>query len=205
MKMKSKNDEVEILDTLRPDLEESEKVYKVRITGRPPGILMHNIEGMMKQMSASSVRKRNQKPTFQEDAENSAYRMKSGELYIPSKAMYGCIVNGGKGAKIGKFGAMGILATIRIFPMQIPLGTNDYEIDVQMAVVQHARIPRARPLIREWTIEFYVVFDSNYMRAEDLESIIKDAGKKVGILDFRPQHRGPYGTFKVESFEEVKS
>ena len=48
--MKSTDVEKEVLEALAPDLEESEKVYRVQIRGRPPGILMHNIEAMMKQL-----------------------------------------------------------------------------------------------------------------------------------------------------------
>jgi hypothetical protein len=204
--MKSTNvDEKEILDTIAPDLWESEKVYRAVIRGRPPGILMHNIEGMMKQLKGGSVRRRNQKPTYEEDAENSAYRMENGELYIPAKAIFGSIVHAGMGMKFGKFAAKSILATIRVFPERIPLGTKDYEIDVQSVVVQHARIPRARPLIKEWSITFYIVFDTNFMKAEDLQTVIHDAGKRVGIHDFRPEHLGQYGQFRLETFEEVKA
>lgn len=202
--MKSKSDEIEILDMLRPDLDESERVYKVRITGRPPGILMHNIDAMMKQLDSSGVRRRNQKPTYKEDAENSAYRMENGELYIPARAIFGSIVGAGRGMKFGKFGAKSILATIRVFPEKIPLGTKEYKLNVQSVVVQHARIPRARPLIEQWSVEFYIVFDTNFMRADDLKTVIHDAGKRVGILDFRPEHLGQYGQFKLEGFEEIE-
>ena len=202
--MKSTNVEKEVLDALAPDLEESEKVYRVQIRGRPPGILMHNIEAMMKQLG-TRTRKINQKPTYEDEAEDAAYRdEKTGELYIPSKAIYGCIVNGGLGIKFGKFGAQRLLVTVRIFPERILLGTKEYEIDVQSVVVNNSRIPRARPLLREWSVEFYVVFDTNFIIPGNLETVIKDAGKRVGILDFRPQHRGQYGTFKLEKFEEVK-
>lgn len=202
--MKSTNAEKEVLEALAPDLEESEKVYRVQIRGRPPGILMHNIEAMMKQLERSKVRRSNQKPTKEEDAEESAYRMESGELYIPAKAIFGSIVRAGMGMKFGKFAAKSILATIRVFPEKIPLGTKEYEIDVQSVVVQHARIPRARPLIREWSVEFFVVFDTHFMKADDLQVVIHDAGKRVGILDFRPEHLGQYGQFRMEKFEEVK-
>lgn len=201
--MKSKNDEAEILDALRPDLEESEKIYRVVIRGRPPGILMNNIEGMMKQLG-TRTRKINQKPTYAEEAEKAAYRdPETGGLYIPSKAIYGCIVNAGMGIKFGKFGAQRLLVTVRVFPERIPLGTKDYEIDVQSVVVNGSRVPRARPLLREWSVEFFIVFDTNFIVPGNLETVLKDAGKRVGILDFRPQHRGQYGTFRLEKFEEV--
>jgi hypothetical protein len=196
--------EMNIINSLRTDIEESERVYRVVIRGRPPGILMNNIEGMMKQLG-TKARKVNQKPTYEEEAERAAYRdPETGKLYIPSKAIYGSIVNAGMGIKFGKFGAQRLLVTIRIFPERILLDTKDYEIDVQSVVVNGSRVPRARPLIREWSVEFFIVFDTNFIVPGNLETVLRDAGKRVGILDFRPQHRGQYGTFRVEEFEEAE-
>ena len=60
--------EMDIINSLRDDIEESERIYRVVIRGRPPGILMNNIEGMMKQLG-TKARKVNQKPTYEEEAE----------------------------------------------------------------------------------------------------------------------------------------
>jgi hypothetical protein len=34
---------------------------------------------------------------------------------------------------------------------------------------------------------------------------LEDAGTRMGLLDYRPQHRGWFGTFVVESFTPVET
>ncbi len=186
------------------DLVESERIAHATITGRPPGILMHamKIEALSRD---KKVRKLSQSRSAEDEAESVAYRMPSGELYVPSDAVYGSIVTAGKAMKIGRLAASPILATIRVFPQMIGLGTEDYEVDQRSVVIQGSRIIRARPLIRKWSISFYVVYDSNLLSRDNLEIALRDAGRRVGILDFRPQHRGQFGTFLVDEFEDVKS
>lgn len=184
------------------DLFESEKMIHARITGRPPGILMHrmNLDLLSREKKARRV---SQNPTEKAEAEASAYRMESGELYIPSDAIYGSIVGAGKAMRFGKMAASQLLATIRVFPQQIPLGTTEYEIDTRSCVIMGSRILRSRPLLRKWSVDFFIVFDSNLIDRGNLEIALRDAGRRVGVLDFRPQHRGQFGTFIIEEFEEV--
>ena len=185
------------------DLIESEKLIMAKITGRPPGILMHrmNTDALSREKRAKRT---SQIPSREDEAEAAAYRMENGELYIPSEALYGAIVNAGKAMRFGRTAASQILATIRIFPQKIPLGTSEYEIDERSAVVMGSRILRARPLLRKWSIEFYIVIDSNLIAPDSLEVALRDAGRRVGILDFRPQHRGQFGTFILDEFGEVE-
>jgi hypothetical protein len=50
---------------------------------------------------------------------------------------------------------------------------------------------------------FYLVYDANSLPEgidKTLKTIIHDAGKRMGLLDFRPQHMGWFGTFRIKSF-----
>jgi hypothetical protein len=38
---------------------------------------------------------------------------------------------------------------------------------------------------------------------DDAQMLLNEAGVSVGIGDFRPEKRGPFGTFLVTSFKEV--
>jgi hypothetical protein len=46
--------------------------------------------------------------------------------------------------------------------------------------------------------------DSKGMSAELVRNLIDDAGSKVGIGDFRPERKGPFGRFKVTSWKIVE-
>jgi len=152
------------------------------------------------------------KYTPEEDAAKSTYlaeidgRM---QLYVPALNVYTMMVqtcgrktipnpDGGKDVN-----AKGVVAgAMRIKPDLIPLGTDQYEIDIRPAVVQRARIPRARAMITDWRLSFDIIYDSEVVLEPNVfREILEEAGFRVGLLDYRPQHMGPFGTFSVESFE----
>lgn len=39
------------------------------------------------------------------------------------------------------------------------------------------------------------------MAEEQVRRVVDDTGSRVGVLDFRPQRRGPFGRFQVVSWK----
>jgi hypothetical protein len=184
------------------DLLPEERAIHVEVKGVAPGLLMNSAKSMLLQVRA---KKRAEIPGPEEDAESRAYRMKDETLCIPSAAFYGTLVNSSAAYRIQKKSAAGLIAgTVRIWPDEISLGTKKYEIDLRPVVVQRNRIVRARPLLKEWAAEFKIVYDSTYgITADLLKKIFTEAGKRIGILDFRPQHRGQFGRFVISQWKEL--
>lgn len=183
---------------------EDEDVSLVSIRGRPPGLLMHNPRSMLS--GAGKSRKKTEIPSPEEEAEQSAYRMKSGELYLPSEAVYGALLRASAFYKSKGFSMKPAVAgSVKVRPLRIPLGTDEYEVDVRTAVVQRSRIIRGRPNLPDWKATFAFVYDPSYgADGEFLSKALKDAGRKVGVLDFRPQTAGPFGTFDIVAWEDIK-
>ncbi len=142
-------------------------------------------------------------PTRQYDdkveAEKVAYRMKSKELYIPSRCVKACFVNGASWSKFGRKSAKPIVAgCTRIEPYEIGLGTKNYVIDKRPVVIQKARIMRARPRLDNWKINFNIVYNANIIKDTTvLNEIFEESGQRIGLLDNRPQKYGENGTFKI--------
>jgi len=70
--------------------------------------------------------------------------------------------------------------------------------------VQRQGILRSRPLLKDWTLDFDLLVSEedvspNYFPT--LRAICEDAGRRVGIGDFRIEKNGPFGKFVVESWE----
>ncbi len=192
-----------VADILSEALED-ESVSLVTIQGRSPGLLMHNPRSMLQ--SAGKSKKRTEIPTPEEEAEIGAYRLPSGELYLPSEAVYGAIVRASGYYKIGRYSAKSAVAgSVKVRPLRIPLGTDEYEVDIRTAVVQRSRIVRARPNLPEWKAPFALVYDPSYGADRKLlYGALQDAGRKVGLLDFRPQTMGPFGTFDILTWDDIK-
>lgn len=146
-----------------------------------------------------------EKKTPEEQAELAAYREVGGKrLYIPSTAMQRALVAGaayskGKGrASLQKPAA----ACLLIDEPYLWLPTNDYQIDVRPVVIPatKGRVLRYRPIIDTWKTEFHLNYDDTLLSAKQVRQIVDDTGKNVGILDFRPEKKGPFGRFIVDSW-----
>jgi len=179
------------------------KEVKVEITGTTP-LLMNNPKGMIEKATKQSSRKTTVQYDPKEEAEKVAYKMDSGELYIPAEAIKGALIGAASYKKIGKFTAKPMIAGgVIITPQKIGLLTKKYDIDLRTVVIQRARVVKARPTLENWKANFTLSYDETLIGdAEIIKIILEDAGKRVGILDFRPAKLGNFGMFKVSSWVE---
>jgi len=180
------------------------KRIEVTIEGTSP-ILMHNIGMMALQEMGKRVKKKTDIPTSENEAEDSAYRMKSGELYIPARAIKMCIINASGWFKVGRTSAKQFIAGgTRIEPIEVPLGTKEYEIDIRPVVIQgRSRVLRSRPTLKEWKATFSIIYNEQiFNETTILKQIVEEAGIRIGLLDNRPQKGGENGTFRVLKWKD---
>ena len=169
-------------------------------------LLMHklNVEDLMQKTKAPVIM-----TDPAEAAERAAYRMPSTELCIEARHIKAAMLGASTWYKIGRKGVGQFIAgCVRIEPIQIGIGTKDYEIDVRPVTIKNGtqknRIPRARPRIDKWKADFDLIYDENiFTDATLLKTILEEAGIRMGLLDFRPQTRGDCGTFKIVKWKEV--
>lgn len=147
-----------------------------------------------------------QKMTPMQQAECAAYRQSnSGELYIPATALWRAIVDGatyvkGKGrSSLQKVAA----ACVLIEPEYLLLGTKDYSLDSRRVVVSATKgaIIRHRPRLDKWRVAFSITYDATLLSVVDVRQIVDNAGSRVGVLDFRPARKGPFGRFQVVKWQ----
>ena len=180
------------------------------------------IEGMtallMNRLNPESLRTKSrmkmEKYSTETDAKNSAYMAEidgKQQLYIPQEAVYSMMIGTAKQYRVGRMPLSSLLAgTMRIEPEKIPLGTDKYIVDERAVVIQNQRVLKGRAKLPTWKAKFQIVYDAKRL-PEGIEAtmnqILDDAGTRMGLLDYRPQHRGWFGTFKVVSFrgEEDKT
>jgi len=174
----------------------SMKEAQVNVEGKTP-LLMHRyplvpIAGLEKMEPA-------------EQAEHAAYRMDSGELYVPGINIQRALIAGaayskGKGrASLQKPAA----ACLLVSPEYIGLGVTEYALDSRAVVIPatKGRIVRHRPRLDEWSIEFLLEFDSELLSNSQVNQIVIDTFQRVGLLDFRPEKKGPFGRGILTGFK----
>jgi len=146
-----------------------------------------------------------EKKTKEEQAEIAAYRDPDGELYVPGvnvqrSLVAAAVYSKGKGrASLQK----PVAACVIVTPERISLGAKEYEIDSRAVVMPSTkgRIVRHRPRLDEWSITFCIEWDETLLTEDQIRRVVDDAGARVGLLDFRPERKGPFGRSIVTSWE----
>lgn len=138
-----------------------------------------------------------------DDIESYVYRMDDGGLAIPGEQLRMAIINAAKfrqDPRSPRKSAMDLFkaGVIVITPLS-PVGkdTWDYEHKCRV-VVQRNGITRTRPALKAgWEVEFDVQINlPEYISAEILNEVAANAGRLLGLGDFRPT----YGRFQVTNF-----
>jgi len=184
------------------------KTLQFTLNGLSP-ILMHNPSGM-KRDAGDMNRKTISSP--EEEAEKSVYKFPDGNLYVPAVAVRNCLLNGAKGYRIGKKGAIAILSgavlmvdeAFSLYRDGKPISDKDYTIDVRRAVVQRQGITRARARIElPWKLECTFGFNETLAGLDHVKTALEAAGQIVGLLDYRVEKKGWFGRFEVAEIEVI--
>ena len=67
-----------------------------------------------------------------------------------------------------------------------------------MVRVGQSTILRTRPIFHDWVIDFSITFDANVMNGAAIIQAANDAGRLVGLCEWRPERGGNFGRFRVE-------
>jgi len=170
-------------------------------------LLMHNPAGMRQGGQETVGRK--VIPTPEEEAEASTYRLPNKDLCVPAVAVRNSILGGCTGLRIGKRAASPIIAGALLpsdlmFPLVNPDGEPfvEYVIDTQRAVVVRQGIMRSRARIdAPWIVAYTFNLNTLGATADAIIATVRAAlatsGPSIGILDYRPQKKGWYGTYEA--------
>lgn len=149
--------------------------------------------------------------TPREQAAQKAYRDNKGNLYLPGPNIFACIIQAGKYHKNGKskvttLKSSLIPAGMAVLEVVLPLNTKDFEVDSRSVVIpaNGARIMRHRPRLDQWKLNFTLEVDEVMFDAAFVRLIVEDAGRKVGLGDYRPDRKGPFGKFAIVGWEIEK-
>lgn len=142
-----------------------------------------------------------------DDLDSYVYRDDEGFLAVPGSYLRGAIVNAAKfrqDPRSPRKSAMDLFkaGVVSLTPFA-SLGVKEWEYVSKMRVtVQRSGITRERPALRSgWKATFVLqVLLPEYISDTFLKEVLEDAGRLVGIGDFRPT----YGRFSVSGFTVLK-
>jgi hypothetical protein len=180
----------------------------IAVTGTVP-ILFHRwsveaVEAQMKGKKGSKVKKT-------DNVESYVYRLPDDGLAIPSEYFRMSLINASKfkqdprsprksAMDIFKAGVACLEPLCRLGPDKEPRTRWDY-MDQRRVMVQRQGITRNRPALNAgWTAEVMMqVLLPEYIPPQFLHEVMTEAGRLVGVGDFRPS----YGRFQITSFQVV--
>lgn len=156
----------------------------------------------------TSVAFRGSKGTPREQAQPKRYADGEGNLYIPGPNIFAAIVAAGTFHKAGKSKITTqktslVPAGVQVEELICPLSTKDWEVDSRSVVIPSTggRIMCHRPRIDEWECTFTLEVDDGMFSPNLVRALVDDAGKKIGLGDYRPARKGPFGRFVVKQWD----
>lgn len=147
-----------------------------------------------------------------EEARKNAYIAADGTFYLSAFAIQNAMASAGSNHK-----QRGSRKSLRfVVPSAVRMTTDtltilngvgaakDFEIDSRPVTIPatKGRIMRHRPRFDQWGMKFNLTVNENLLAPETAHQLLNEAGQSIGIGDFRPEKRGPFGTFRVIKFNE---
>lgn len=149
-----------------------------------------------------------------EEATKHAYIDGQGRFYFSAYSIPACMGNAGAAHK-----QKGSRKTLRfVVPSAVRMAEDtvtilngegpakNFEVDSRPVTIPatKGRIMRHRPRFDEWGARFTLLVNERLLAVETAHQLLTEAGETIGIGDFRPEKRGPFGTFRVVKFYEKK-
>jgi len=142
-----------------------------------------------------------------DDVASYVYRNEDGYICIPGAYLHGAIAGKQGAAKYRQDPRSARKSALDLFKAGVvvltelaSLGSTEWDyLDARRVTVQQSGITRVRPaFLAGWGAEFDLqVLLPEYISPQMLHGVIQDAGRLVGIGDFRPT----YGRFAVTRYE----
>jgi hypothetical protein len=146
------------------------------------------------------------KGTPREQAEKKVYGSPDRPV-LPGPNIFRAIIDAGKFHKAGKSQITTaktslVPAGVALLEIECPITPIAWEVDSR-AVVNPAtggRMMAHRPRFDVWAVSFTLDVDDDMFGEGIVRALVDDAGKKIGLGDFRPSRKGPFGRFKVTAW-----
>jgi hypothetical protein len=189
------------------------KTVAVEIRGITPLLIHRFAEGS----EAETKTRKNEvgnTETPRDKAKKVAYIAQDGTYFFSAFSIPGCMGNAGANHKM-----KGTRKSLRfVVPSAVQVDTEaitilngdgpakDFEVDSRPVTIPatKGRIMRHRPRFDCWGAKFRLLIDDSLLSLDSAHTLLNEAGLTIGIGDFRPEKRGPFGRFRVTSFQELR-
>ncbi len=191
----------------------------VEIQGESPLLCNRFTDEAMEKVArgTSTVTAAGSKGTPRERAEKTLYLGTDGKPMIPGPNVYRSIIDAGRFHKAGKEKITTVKSSL------VPAGiwlrdvecritnpdhdTPSWEVDARRVVnpATSGAMMAYRARFDSWRLKFSLDVDDTMFAESIVRALVDDAGQKIGLGDFRPSRKGPFGRFKVIAWSKEKT
>lgn len=142
-------------------------------------------------------------------------KLVDGKVFHPSRAVTTAMATAGKNHKLKGISARSVaglvpgavIAEDDLWPI-LNADSNaqaPWEVDLRPGKNQNTgqAIACCRPRFEHWRITGVLQVDTTILPITLVQTLLEDAGRRVGIGAFRPECGGPFGRFRVTKFQEI--
>lgn len=191
------------------------QTVKVRLEGRTP-LMMNRFydEAQIASTGGERATASGDRLSPEDDARRRLYLNDEGAPIVPQPMLFSAIIEAGKHFKQGKrqlttSKSSMIPGFIDIDGIEFVLDTNGsdpaWSVDSRPVRIPATggRILRHRPIFNAWSFDFEMLIDTDLISVNMMRDVVEAAGRRVGIGDFRPQQKGPYGKFDIVEWKRT--
>lgn len=185
------------------------QTIEVTITGTTP-LLCNKFTDAAQQSATEGTRTTavGDRGTPQEQAEAKLYIGHDNKPMIPQPNLFRCIIDAGTFFKAGKSKITTqktsiIPACVEVGPIEIPIQHKEpWTVDTRAVRIPSTggRILCHRPCFNDWALTFDITLDITMLSEKMLRELVDAGGKRIGLGDFRPACKGPFGKFVVTNW-----
>ena len=182
------------------------KSVTVAIEGITP-LLIHRFTDAAQMQATSGTRSSisTDSESSRDQAEEALYLDERGVSGIPQPNLFRCILDAGKFFKAGRSKVTTqksslIPACVGIQELFLPIESEGgWKVDTRPVRIPATggRILRHRPCYDDWRLRFTADLEESLIGLNLFREIVDAAGTRIGLGDFRPDTKGPFGKFKV--------
>src|SRR4029077_9078630 len=183
--------------------------FKIEISGESPLLCNRFTDAAMLKIDGgtSAISSAAGKGTPRERESERLYIDSGGRPVLPGPNLYRAIVDAGRFHKAGKekittLKSSLVPAGMWLREIELPIVDGAWEPAVR-AVVNPAtggRMIACRPRFDRWLVQFALDVDEKMFSLSMVRTLVDDAGQKIGVGDFRPARKGPFGRFRVTNW-----
>ena len=153
--------------------------------------------------------------SHEEVAKDKVIKNEQGQIGLPPEYLYACLNNAGRNVAFDTKKKMAT-ATSSLIPSFLTIENeflkfkNQKEpmvVDKRRGVLNNAgkmvAVGILRPKFKNWEFEIDLIVDEKEINPAKIKELFEKAGNTIGLGDFRPQKRGPFGRFMVAVWQVV--